>query len=63
MILDFIRSNRRLLAELEEARTRAVYSILEYSREQAKILVDIAEKVISLLKTIEEKIFGSGEQD
>ncbi len=57
-IVEFVKRNRRLLAELEEAHTRAIYGALEYSIDQARILVDAAEKIISLLQDLEEKIFA-----
>jgi len=57
-IVDFIRKNRRILAELEEAHVRAVYGVFQYSREQAETLVAAAKSVIELLKKIEGKALG-----
>ncbi len=59
-LTDFIRGYRRALAELEEARTRAVYSIFSYSKEQIDILLDVAKRIMDLLRDIEEKVFKSG---
>ena len=57
-IVEFVKVNRRLLAELEEAHIRATYGVLEYSIDQARVLVDTAKKVIDFLQNIEEKLFG-----
>jgi len=54
----FTRSNRSLLAELEEGRVRAVYGVFEYTREQAARLVEAARKLVELLSSIEADIFG-----
>ncbi|OYT39613.1 MAG: DNA-binding protein [Desulfurococcales archaeon ex4484_58] len=59
-ITSFIRRNRRVLAELEEAHTRVVYSVFSYSRDQVKILLGIARELMDLLKNIEEKVFSNG---
>ncbi len=59
VVYDFVRSNRRLLAELDEAHTRAVYGPLQYSREQAGALLKAAELVIDLLKKVEEVFRGN----
>ena len=55
---DYVRANRRILAELEEAHTRAVYGALEYSIEQAEKLVEAAERLVELLQSIEKRVFG-----
>lgn len=54
----FVASNRRLLAELEEGHTRAVYGVFEYSRSQAERLLHIARDMIKLLSRIEREVFG-----
>jgi len=56
-IYNFVRRNRRILAELEEAHTRSIYGVFEYTRYQAKTLIDIARGVIEMIKEIEEKVF------
>ena len=56
-IYDFTRRNRRILAELDEAHTRSIYGAFEYSRDQARAIVDIAQSIIKLIKEIEEVIF------
>lgn len=53
----FVRENRRLLAELEEAHTRAVYGVFEYPRSQAEALVEAANKVVKLLMGVESRVF------
>ncbi len=56
-VYNFTRRNRRSLAELEEAHTRSIYGIFEYTRNQAETLVNIAKEVIKIVKEIEEKVF------
>ncbi len=58
LVIDFIRANRRPIAELSDAHTRAMYSLFEYGEKEAKILIKIAEDIIEMLQTLEEKIFG-----
>jgi len=60
VVIEFTRRNRRSLAELDEAHTRSIYGVFEYSKEQAEALVSIAKTVISLMKNIESKVFGGG---
>ncbi len=55
-VADYVRSKRRLLAELEEAHVRAVYGAFEYSREQAQMLVETAKNIISTLGKVEGKV-------
>ncbi len=55
-IHDFIRRNRRILAELDEAHVRAVYGIFEYNREQANAIIDISRQVIDMVKRIINEI-------
>lgn len=55
-IHDFIRRNRRILAELDEAHVRAVYGIFEYNREQANAIIDISRQVIDMVKRITNEI-------
>ncbi len=62
-IVEFAKVNRRLLAKLEEAHTRATYGVLEYSIDQARVLVDAAKKVIDFLQNIEKKLFGGEESE
>ncbi len=57
-VVEFVRRNRGLLAELEEAHTRAVYGVFSYSREQAEALVKAAEMVIRLVSKIESRVFS-----
>jgi HEPN domain-containing protein len=56
----FIRSRRRLLAELEEAHVRAVYGALPYSRRQAEALVGLALELWGLLSRLEAGLLGAG---
>jgi HEPN domain-containing protein len=56
-IIEYIRRNRRALAELEIGHTRAVYGLIEYGRREAEILMSIASEILNLLKMIEERIF------
>ena len=57
-LVEFIRGQRRLLAELEEGHVRAVYGVYEYSKRQAETLLEAAKRVIEVLASIEEKVFG-----
>ena len=54
----FTMGNRRLLAELEEGHTRAVYGPFEYSRAQAEKLVAAAKGLVELLSSVEGRVFG-----
>lgn len=54
---DYVRGNRRVLAELEEGHVRSVYGIFKYSEVQAKKLVETAENLIQLLESIEKRVF------
>jgi len=56
-IYDFTRRNRRILAELDEAHTRSIYGAFEYSKDQARVIVDAAQSIIKLVKGIEEVLF------
>jgi len=56
-VIDFTRRHRRWLAELDEAHTRSIYGIFEYSRDQATALVNIAKSVIELIKKVESEVF------
>ncbi len=58
LIEDFVKQFRRHLAELEEAHTRAVYGIYEYSKEQAEKILDIARRVVELTRTLSREIFS-----
>ena len=62
-IVDFIRRNRRMLAELEEAHTRSVHGALEYSESQARAIVELAKSIIEPMKDIEERIFERHQND
>lgn len=62
-IYDFVRRNRRVLAELDEAHTRSVYGVFEYSREQAEVLVSAARLIVELVKEVEEEVFGGRRGD
>ena len=57
-VFGFIRTHRRGLAELAEARTRAVYGLFEYGEREASLILRVAEEVIGLLKSLEVEIFG-----
>jgi len=57
-VMAFVRGNRRLLAELEEAHTRAVYGVFQYSREQAQTLLNAARRVVELAESVEEEVLG-----
>ena len=56
-IYDFTRRNRRILAELDEVHMRSIYGVFEYSKDQARIIVNAAQSIIKLIKEIEEIIF------
>ncbi|MEM4970843.1 MAG: HEPN domain-containing protein [Sulfolobales archaeon] len=57
-VMDFVRWNRRILAELEDAHTRAVYGSFQYSRDQAQALLEAARKVVEVVEGLEKEIFG-----
>lgn len=57
-VAEFIRRDRRMLAEFSVAHTRATYGLVEIGEKEAKILVDTARKTIKFLKELEEEIFG-----
>ena len=57
-IIEYIKKHKRLLAELEDAHTRAVYGLIEYGEREAHMLLEIARETIDLLKEIESKVFG-----
>ncbi len=57
-IMEYIRKHRRELTELSEAHTRAVYGLVEYGEKEAKLLLKIAEQVLSKLRELEERLFG-----
>jgi len=54
----FSKRERRVLAELEEGHTRAVYAPFEYSREQAERLVSSAKRLVELLESVEAEVFS-----
>ena len=56
-VIAFTRRGKRILAELDEAHTRSVYGVFEYSRDQAATLVSSARSIIRLMKYIEGKVF------
>ncbi len=60
-VVDFSRRNRRALAELDEAHTRSIYGVFEYSGDQASAILEVAKSVVELLKGIEERVFGGAE--
>ena len=55
--MEFLRSKRRILAELADAYLRATYGIFEYGKKEAEMLIKIAKEVIDVLKRIEASIF------
>jgi len=57
-ITDFTRRKRRILAELEEAHTRAAYSPFEYNKKEAEALINATKELIEALRKIERKLFG-----
>jgi len=57
LLLEFLRSKRRILAELADAYLRATYGIFEYGKKEAEMLIKIAKEVIDVLKRIEASIF------
>ncbi|MCD6368540.1 MAG: HEPN domain-containing protein [Thermoproteales archaeon] len=59
-IYDYVRRSRRILAELDEAHTRSIYGVFEYSRGQAETLVSAARSIIKLVKEIEDDVFRGG---
>jgi len=60
-VAELARRNRRILAELEEAHTRAVYGALQYSPRQAEALVNAAKRIVELAESLESEIFESRE--
>ncbi|MCY0868401.1 MAG: HEPN domain-containing protein [Desulfurococcus sp.] len=52
-IFDFIRRNRRILAELDEAHVRAVYGVFEYTRSRAEAILDSSRQVVNLVREID----------
>ena len=60
-IVDYIKRRRRELTELFEAHTRDTYGLIEYNRDGALILVEIAKNTINMLKNLEARIFGENE--
>ena len=62
-IVDFARKNRRILAELDEAHTRSIYGVFEYSKNQAAALLDAAKSIIELVKGLEVRVFGGSVKD
>lgn len=58
LLLDYVRKHRRELAELSDAHTRATYGLTEYGRNEAKLLLEIAENIVDMLKKLEAKVFG-----
>jgi len=57
-LIEYVRRNRRVIAELEEGHVRSIYGVFSYSREQAGKLVEAAESIIGVLEKIEEEVFG-----
>ncbi len=57
VLLEFLRSKRRALAELADAHVRATYGVFEYGRREAELLIKITKEVINILKEIEGRIF------
>ena len=57
VLLEFLRSRRRVLAELADAHVRATYGVFEYGRREAELLIKITKEVINILKEIEGRIF------
>ena len=55
-ITDYIRGNRRLLAELEEAHVKSVYGVFEYSEAQARRLVEVAKSLTRLFENVERGV-------
>ena len=53
----YTRKNRRMLAELSDAYTRATYGLFEYGKREAEILLKIASMVIEELERLEDEIF------
>ena len=60
-LLIILKRNKRALAELEIAHTRVVYGMIEYGRREAELLMNISSNILSILKDIEEKVFGNEE--
>ena len=57
-VADYVRRNRRVLAWLSEAHTRAVYGPVEYSRREAELVLSAAKSVVELLSRLEERLFA-----
>ncbi|MEM2475318.1 MAG: HEPN domain-containing protein, partial [Thermofilaceae archaeon] len=57
-LIEFVRRNRRVIAELEEGHVRSIYGVFSYSREQAGKLVEAADSIIGMLEKIEKEVFG-----
>ena len=58
----FARSFRRMLIELEEAHVRAVYGVLEYSKEQSEKILWIAEEVAKLVDRVAREVLSYGKE-
>ncbi|MEM1667584.1 MAG: HEPN domain-containing protein, partial [Thermofilaceae archaeon] len=57
-LIEYVRRNRRVIAELEEGHVRSIYGVFSYSREQAGKLVEAAESIVGVLEKIEKEVFG-----
>ncbi|MEM1567933.1 MAG: HEPN domain-containing protein [Thermofilaceae archaeon] len=57
-LIEYVRRNRRVIAELEEGHVRSIYGVFSYSREQAGKLVEAADSIIGMLEKIEKEVFG-----
>ena len=52
-VASYVKAERRLLSELEEAHVRVVYGVFEYSRKQAETLVNAAKSIVVMLRKVE----------
>ncbi|MEM2246493.1 MAG: HEPN domain-containing protein, partial [Thermofilum sp.] len=57
-LIEYVRRNRGIIAELEEGHVRSVYGVFSYSREQAEKLVEAAESIVGVLEKVERGVFG-----
>jgi len=57
-LAEYSRRHRREFAELSEAHTKAVYSLIGYGEKEAKLILAIARSVIEKLRETEVKLFG-----
>lgn len=58
MVMRFIRENRSLLSELEDAYLLARYGVKEYDADDAKEMLETAKRIWRLVEEVEERCSG-----